>query len=56
MATECKEGEFTLTYNTGKCGHPVALTPEQHQMLQLLLTGLGEINVVKQIAIEYKRL
>lgn len=55
MLTECKEGEFTLTYNTKDGGYPVGLSKQQHEMLQLLLTGLGEITVVKQIKIEYKK-
>lgn len=55
MAKECKEGEFTLVYNSGDCGYVTALTREQHDMLQLLLTSLGNIKVVKQIKVKYEK-
>lgn len=55
MATECKQGEVTLTYNTGTGGHPVALSPEQHELLQVLVQSLGEIKVVKQIKVIYEK-
>ena len=55
MARECKEGDFTLIYNSGDCGYVTVLTSEQHDMLQLLLTGLGNIQVIKQIKVKYKR-
>lgn len=55
MAKECKEGDFTLIYNSGDCGYVTVLTSEQHDMLQLLLTGLGNIEVVKQIKVKYEK-
>jgi len=43
MAKECKEGEFTLIYNSGDCGYVTALT------------SLGNIEVVKQIKVKYEK-
>lgn len=55
MTKECKEGEFTLVYNSGDCGYVTALTGEQHDMLQLLLTSLGKIQVIKKIKVKYEK-
>lgn len=55
MGKECKEGEFTLVYNSGDCGYVTALTREQHNMLQLLLASLGNIQVIKKIKVKYER-
>lgn len=54
MGRECNEGEFTLVYNSGDSGYVTALTREQHDMLQLLLTSLGNIQVIKKIKVKYE--
>ena len=55
--TEAKEGEFTLIYNGSETAHPVALTREQHEALQVLINTLpGEkLNVLAKIKVEYCR-
>lgn len=55
MGKECNEGEFTLVYNSGDSGYVTVLTREQHDILQILLTGLGDIQVIKQIKVKYER-
>jgi len=42
-------------YNSGDCGYDTALTREQHDILQLILTSLGNIIVVKQIKVKYEK-
>lgn len=53
---EIKEGEFSLLYCTSGEDKAVALTPEQHDMLQLLLRGLpGEITVLKDVSVSFNK-
>lgn len=57
MATEAKPGDVTLIYNTKAGGHPVALTQQQHDILQLFIAGLSKdepLVVVKGMYVEYK--
>ena len=57
MASEAKEGEFTLTYTMKGREYPVALTRDQHEKLQILINGLGgEITVVGSFVLEAKKL
>ena len=57
MASEAREGEFTLVYNTEGKGHPVALTRYQHEKLQILINDLGgEIVVISSLVVETKKL
>jgi len=54
--SEAKEGEFTLVYNGKDKAHPVALTKEQHELTQALVSSLpGEIKVLKFMKVEYCR-
>ena len=50
MSREVKNGEFTLSYAMNGRNHGVALTEDQHESLQVLLAGLGKINVIKQMS------
>lgn len=52
--SEAKNGEFTLVYNTEGKAHPVALTKDQHETLQLLLRGIGEIKVIGGIQVHHQ--
>ena len=53
MISEAKPGEFTLVYNGDGVAHPVALTKEQHQIIQALVHGLpGTVVVVGKLKVE----
>lgn len=56
MINEANPGEFTLVYNGDGIAHPVGLTKEQHQMLQILLIALpGKLLVVKKLEVRTER-
>jgi len=53
---EAKQGEFSLVYNETDRAFAVALTKEQHEILQAFLCGIGEISVISKIEVNYKRI
>jgi len=53
---EAKSGEFSLVYNSENKAFAVALTKEQHEILQHLLSGIGEISVLSKVEVNYKRI
>lgn len=52
-----KEGEFSLIYSARNGDRPVALTREQHDLLQALVDTLpgGRVVVLNTIGISYMR-
>ena len=53
---EALPGEVTLVYNTSDGAYAVALSKEQHVLLQAFVSSIGSITVVKQLQVEYKPL
>ena len=47
-------GEYSLMYNQDGTVHPIALTEEQHEALQVLIQTLGNIHIHQGIEITYK--
>ena len=53
---EAKSGEFSLVYNEIDKAFAVALTIEQHEILQAILSGIGEISILSKVEVNYKRI
>ena len=48
-----KKGDLTLVYNLDDKAHPVALTSEQHKLLQAFGLMLGDIKIISDCAVVY---
>lgn len=52
---EAKNKECTLIFNDGNTAYPIALTKDQHQMLQIFISStLGKIKIIPNIVVKYE--
>lgn len=52
---KAKKGDFTLVYNDTTEAYAAVLTEGQHEMLQIMLKALGEIHIVENLKVKYKK-
>lgn len=53
MINIAKDGEVGLVYRLDGKSYAVALTPEQHALLQAITPSLGELRVAKKYEVDF---